>query len=332
MKKVLTVLLVLLVMTSVFAQGGRDTKATAKKEGVHTVALANINEKGVFGKLVKLGFQEAAARRGWNLVYVDNNADGQTAVSNAEYLALRGDVEMVVNLNVDQSVGQTIMDILNEAEIGVIAVDIALPGAPFYGIDSGSMGTMTGEWMADWVKKNWGGECDYVVLITQIASGDEVQLRVRNTAVAMKNAGIKIGQVVEIEGENDASIVQRRMTDFLTAHPRDEKIIVFTINENAGVGAQAAAETSGREKDVRIVSANCNADFTEMIYATKGQGSWFATNGNFPHLYGEETMQLMERVFAGEKLEGKYPCSMIMLTYHNIAEHFPLDNLPWAKL
>lgn len=242
MKKVLTVLLVLLVMTSVFAQGGRDTKATVKKEGVHTVALANINEKGVFGKLVKLGFQEAAARRGWNLVYVDNNADGQTAVSNAEYLALRGDVEMVVNLNVDQSVGQTIMDILNKEKIGVIAVDIALPGAPFYGIDSGSMGTMTGEWMADWVKKNWGGECDYVVLITQIASGDEVQLRVRNTAVAMKNAGIKIGQVVEIEGENDASVVQRRMTDFLTAHPKTDKIIVFTINENAGVGAQAATE------------------------------------------------------------------------------------------
>lgn len=325
MKKLFSLILVLVFAVNI-------TFLAVAEEKPHTVALANINEKGVFGKLVKLGFEDAAAARGWNLVYVDNNADGQTAVSNAQTLALRNDIEYVVDLNVDQSVGQTIMDIFNDAKIPVIAVDIALPNTTFYGIDSAAMGTANGDFAANWVKENWDGKVDYVVLITQIASGDEVQLRCRNAATAMQSAGIQIGEVVELEGENDAGVVQRRMTDFLTAHPTSEKIMVFTINENAGVGVQAAAETSGREKDLRIISCNCNADFTEMIYESKGNSCWFATCANFPHLYGEECMQLMEKVFAGEKLDPKYACDMVVITYDNIAEYFPQDNLPWNRL
>lgn len=355
MKKLIALLLALVMVMALAACGG-ETKAEAPAENntpateapkaetpaeapaeeaaaeTHTIALANINEKGVFGKLVKLGFEDAAAKRGWELVYVDNNADGQTAVSNAELLAQRGDIEFVVDMNVDASVGQTIMDIFNGANIPVLACDIGLPGAPFYGIDSAKMGTQNGEWMAQWVKDNWDGAVDYVVVITQIASGDEVCKRVRNAPIAMADAGIQIGEVVEIEGENDTAVCQRRLTDFLTAHPDAEKVVVFTLNEPAGVGCQAAVEVSGRNDDVRIVSCNCNADFTEMCYATEGKSCWFATCANFPHLYGEECMQLMERYFAGEKLEGTYPCMMVNVTIDNIAEYFPQDNLPWDRL
>lgn len=324
MKKLITLVLALALVLSL--------SLCAHAEETHTIALANINEKGVFGKLVKLGFEQAAEKRGWNLVYVDNNADGQTAVSNAELLALRGDIEYVVDMNVDASVGQTIMDIFNEANIPVIACDIGLPGAPFYGIDSAKMGTQNGEWMAQWVKDNWDGAVDYIVVVTQIASGDEVNLRVRNAPKAMEAAGIKYTEIVEIEGENDASVAQRRLTDFLTAHPTAEKVVVFTLNENTGVGCHAAVDVSARSENVRIVSCNCNADFTEMIYASEGNSPWFATCANFPHLYGEECMDLMERAFAGETLEGTYPCMMVNVTYENIVEYFPLDNLPWDQL
>ena len=245
MKKLLSMVLVLVLVLSLGA---------ALAEG-HTIALANINEKGVFGKLVKMGFENACASRGWELLYADNNSDGQTAVSNAESLALRSP-EFVVDMNVDASVGQTIMDIFGAAGIPVLAVDIALPGAPFFGIDSGAMGTFNGEYMAEYIKANWDGEVDYCVLITQIASGDEVNKRVRNCAVALEDCGIKVGAVEEIEGQNDTAVAQTRFTDFLTAHPTAEKIVVFTINENTAQGAYAAAVTANREWDVRIMSAN----------------------------------------------------------------------------
>ena len=323
MKKLLALMLALGLM--LFA-----TTAFAEEE-TYTIALANINERGVFGQLVKMGFENACEERGWELLYADNNSDGQTAVSNAESLALRSP-DFVVEMNVDASVGQTIMDIFNSANIPVLAVDIALPGAPFFGIDSAAMGTFNGEFMADYIKENWEGEIDYCVLITQISSGDEVNLRVRNSATALEDCGIVVGAVEEIEGQNDTAVAQQRFTDFLTAHPEADKIVVFTINENTAQGAYAAAVTAGREWDVRIMSANCGTQFVEPMYESEGNMSWFATCANFPELYGEQCCDLIERYFDGETLEGSYACDMVAITWDNIAEYYPLDNLPWNNL
>lgn len=323
MKKLVALILSLMLILSACAFAAEET---------HTIALANINEKGTFGKLVKKGFEEACEARGWNLVYVDNNSDGQTAVNNANIITLRDDVEFVVDMNVDASVGQTIMDIFNDAEIPVLAVDIALPGAPFFGIDSAAMGTFNGEWMAEWVKENWEGACDYVVLITQIASGDEVNKRVRNCAVAMQDAGIEIGEVIEIEGQNDTAIIQQRFNDFLTGHPDSEKIVVFTINENGGAGVHAASVTANREWDVRIMTSNCGAPFVEQIYEVDGNTSFMAACANYPERYGAQCCDLIQSYFDGATLEGTYACGMTVVTWDNISVEYPEDNLPWADL
>lgn len=296
-----------------------------------TIGLANINERGVFGKLVKLGFEEACAQRGWKLEYADNNSDGQTAVSNAETLALKG-VDFAVDLNVDQSVGQTIMDIFNNAEIPVLAVDIALPGAPFFGIDSAELGYFNGEFAAGYIQENMGGEVDYVVLITQIASGDEVQERVRSCVDALDDAGIAYKEVVELEGENDTAESQARMNDFLTAHPDADKIAVFTINENTAQGAYAAAVTAGREWDVRIFSANCGSQFVEPMYASEGNQSWVSTISNFTELYGEQCCELIEQYFTEGSIPEKNSCKLEAITWENIQETYPEDDLPWAGL
>ncbi len=324
MKKIATLVLALILILGI---------ASVASAEAHTIALCNINEKGVFGKLVKKGFEDACAERGWNLVYFDNNADGQTAVSNASALALRDDIEFCVNMVVDASVGQSVMDILTEAGIPVLAVDISLPGAPFFGIDSGKMGTYNGEWVAEWTKENWEGKMDYCVLITQIASGDEVNLRVRNSPVAIEAAGVEIGEVVEIEGQNDTAIVQQRFTDFLTAHPDAGKIFVFTINENAGSGVYAAAVTAGRDQDVRVMTSNCGSPFVDAMYAVEGDTTFFAACANYPERYGAQVCDLIQTALEdGVTLEGVYPCNMTIVTWDNIEEEYPRDNLPWKDL
>lgn len=303
---------------------------TTDSEKPFNLGLANINERGAFGKLVKYGFEEAAKKRGWTLSYVDNNSDGQTAVSNAQLLVNK-DVDFVVDMNVDASVGQTIMDIFNKAEIPVMAVDIQLPGAPFFGINNKELGYINGVYAADYIKENWDGQVDYVVLITQIASGEEVQKRVRSSVDALKDSGIEIGEVVEIEGENDAGIAQKRFNDFLTSHPETEKVAVFTINENTAQGAHAAATTANREWDTRIFSANCGTQFVEPMYVTQGNQSWVSTVANFPEFYGDQVCAIIESYIAGGTLEEEYPANLVVIDWENIKEYYPEDNLPWEK-
>ncbi len=295
------------------------------------LGLCNINEKGQFGRLVKWGFENACAERGWELVYADNNGDGPTGVSNAEIMVQKG-VNFVVDLNVDASVGQTIMDIFGNAGIPVLAVDIALPGAPFFGIDSPSMGYYNGEVMAQWLKDNNNGKCDYAVVITQLASGDVVQERVRSAIKAFDDLGIQYGEAVEIEGENDAQIIQQRFNDFLTAHPDAHSIVVFGINNNAATGCMAAAETAGRDGDVKIISCNIDNTFTDTMEATQGNCCWLYTTSNFTELYGEQCCKLVEQYYNEGSIPELNPCEMLAISWDNLAEVYDTSNYPWDQV
>ena len=120
MKKALALILAALLVLSLAACAAKAPAETpsaetptaeqsAEEAKPFNLGLANINEKATFGKLVKMGFEEACAARGWTLTYVDNNSDGQTAVTNAQIL-VNNEVDFVVDLNVVQKQNQKTHD------------------------------------------------------------------------------------------------------------------------------------------------------------------------------------------------------------------------------
>ena len=329
MKKIIAIILACMMVFALCSTVFAEEAKSAVPEGFK-LGLCNINERGAFGLMVKMGFKDACEKRGWELIYADNNSDGPTGVSNAEIVAQKG-AQFVVDLNVDASVGQVIMDIFNEANIPVLAVDIALPGAPFFGIDSPAMGYYNGEVMADWLKENKGGECDYVVLITQLASGDVVQERVRAAVKAFDDKGIKYGEVVEIEGQSDVAVIQQRFNDFLTAHPDAHNIVVFGINLYAGQGVVAAAETADRADDVKVFTCNVDTGFTDEVIPKEGKSPWIFCTSNFTELYGEQCCELVEKYFAEGSIPEHNPCAMQAVTYETIGDYYDVNNWPWER-
>lgn len=302
------------------------------EEKVINLGLANISETNSFGKLVKMGFEEACAKRGWTLTYVNNNVDGPTAVNNARILA-SSEVDFVVNLNVDQSVAGSIMDILNDAGIPALGVDISLgEDVPYFGVNSAKVGTVNGEYAAEYIKEHWDGQVDHVVLFTQMASGDEVNLRVRNCAVALEDAGIEIGEVTEIDAKGDTPTAQSMFASFLSAHPDSEKIVCFSINEFPATGAYAAAVMANREWDIRIFSASCSDQFVDPMYRSEGNQSWISTVAFFPEKYGEQACQIIEEYFATDEIPLVSDAHVQPIDWSNINEFYPQDDLPWDKI
>lgn len=329
-KQLMSVLLSTAMITSMMFGYGCEVFAEETSKTIN-LGLANINEKATFGKLVKMGFEDACEARGWQLTYVDNNSDGQTAVTNAQILA-NNEVDFAVDLNVDQSVADAILETFNDANIPVLAVDIALGDAPFFGIDSHEMGVISGEYAAKYAEENWDSEIEYVVLMTQIASGDEVNKRCRSAVEALESANIKIGETVEIEAQGDTATAQSMFASFLTAHPDAKKVAVFTINENPATGAYAAAVTADREWDIRIFSAGVGAQFVDPMYESEGNQSWVTSVACFPELYGEQVCQIVEQYMGTGSLEAKYNANLVSIDWSNISEYYPKDDLPWNKI
>lgn len=326
MKRLLSILLVLSLALGALA-------GTAFSEDKIRVGFANINEKGSFGKMVLQSMKDVAEERGYEIICVDNNSDGATAVANADTL-LAMDLDYMIEFNVDQSVAPVIMEKFNDANIPVVAVDIAHEGAIFFGADNPYAGTLAGETAGDWINANWDGEVDYVVLIIQPASGPAVAPRVGMFPTGLRNKGIKFDDsiIVEIDGQNDAQFTQARFADFLLAHPDAKKVAVATINDVAASGVYAAAEIAGRADNIVLVSQNATADFVEPMYAAEGKTNWIASIAYFPHRYGEFVFNIVDKMVAGEEMEDNYYIEHLAITWENIQEWYPKDNLPWAGL
>lgn len=325
MKKLIVLFLSIVLLLAVVS--------TVTAEEKIRVGFANINERGSFGKMVLQNMKDTAVARGYELIAVDNNSDGATAVANADTLLLM-DIDYMIEFNVDKSVAPVIMEKFNKAGIPVVAIDIEHEGATFFGANNEYAGTLAGETAGAWINENWNGEVDYVVLIIQPVSGPAVAPRVLKFPEGLRNKGIKVedNQIIEIDGQNDAQFTQARFADFLLAHPEAKKIAVATINDVAASGVYAAAETANRADQVVLVSQNATADFVEPMYAAEGKTNWIASIAYFPNRYGEFVFNIIDKMVAGETIEDTYYIDHIAITWDNIKEWYPIDNLPWKGL
>lgn len=326
MKKLISCLILLLMVVGMVA-------ATAVAEETPKIGFANLSETSSFCKMVRNSIVKECEERGWELVCVDNKSDAQTAVKNADDLITMG-VDYVIEFNVDESVAPVIMEKFNAAEIPVIAIDIAHPGAIFFGADNAKAGALAGEVVGDWVNENWNGEVEWVVLIIQPDAGEVVAPRVGEFPTGLSNKGVKFdaANIVEIDGHNDAQYIQSRFSDFLQAHPDATKIAVATIDDTAANGVYSAAEVANRADQVVVVSQNSTQDFVIHMYAAQGETNWISSIGYFPERYGEWIIPIIEDMLAGEEMQENYYIDHVPVTWDNIAEYYPEDNLPWDNL
>lgn len=309
-----------------------DTSPDTEKKPVK-VGFANLHERNDFAKQVRNSMVKEAEARDWEIICVDNNADGATAIKNADDLITMG-INYMIEFNIDSAVAPAVMEKFNAADIPVIAVDVEHPGAVYFGADNARAGQLAGEAAADYINEKWSGEYDYLVLIIQPASGETTATRINNVPEGMKNKGIEVPdeKVIEIDGQNDAQVAQARVADFLMAHPDAHKIIIGTVNDVTASGASAAAETAGRKYDVAIFSQNCTAVFVEPMYAANGDSNFIGSVGYFPDRYGEWVFPIIDKMVAGEKVEDKYYIDHVLIDWSNISEYYPIDNLPWKNL
>src|SRR4030042_1563701 len=130
-----------------------------------TMAYLSFGSQFAFIAIVDESMRGAAEEYGVDLVYIDNEFSPEKALENAELVAARGDVDLVFEFNYYQQQNYVIADIFREANIPVIAIDIPVPGATYYGGDNYFAGKQAGLGLAEWAAARWGGDPLDLVLV-----------------------------------------------------------------------------------------------------------------------------------------------------------------------
>lgn len=343
MKKLLCIILaILLILTIAGCTGGSQEKPSASSEKVTqasqaettkaaaettkkkevTIAFANLKDSIEFCQSVKKGIEDEAKKKGWKIFSMDNDFDGAKSVANANnVVALNAD--LFLEFNSDSKAGESIMEIMNKAKIPVIAIDIPLPGVPYFGADNFGAGKVGGVTAAEIAKKEWG-KCDYVVVITRADGGELIKQREDGFFEGVKTIfpDIDAKKQIVIDGKGDVLPAKQVFTDFLTAHPDAKNIIVGPVNDQCAQGAISAAETSGREGNVLMISQGCDKSAIDNLYLDK-QNAWRGSVSYAPEMYGSYLIPLAEKILNGEKIPDKNYLKHFTITKENVEKYYP---------
>jgi len=297
-------------------------KTPPKNGSKYVLAFANLDAGISFCAKVQQGIEANAKAAGIDIVIADNRLDGATALANAESFINR-DVDFVIEFQTDANFGATIMQKMNDAGIKVIAIDIPMPGATFFGANNPKSGYMGGVYLGQAAIAKFGADKvkeGYFIL------GDLPQ---SGAVPAMRTGGQKAGFLAVVEGFPEDHIITidtkntleesfAQTNNVLGRIPAGVPILTTAINDQATTGIIRAVKQGGREADLLAVGMGADELATMMSEPT-----FVASVGYFPERYGNFLVPMALMELAGHELPPTVLMTHVMVDKGNICQYYP---------
>ena len=308
--------------TTVNAQGDCPTKKDKYKIG-----FANLAQGIDFTKLVEQSMVDAAKKVGnVELVIANNNLDGATALNNAENFVTQS-VDGVVEFQTDEKFGNVIMNLFQSQNtpIPVIAIDIPMPGATFFGANNYKAGLMAGEAAGDYANTKWGGKVDYILSLELPQSGPFPAARMQGQIDGVQNklkTKVPEDHILHLDSKNTQDVAFKVVSDALSKIPPDANVIGVNINDDTGQGTTAALEQVKRTSANSIVVGQnaVPSGQTEMI---KPNSLYLGSTAYFPEKYGDKIIPAMLDLLSCKPVPPAIYVDHVFVTKDNLCQVFP---------
>lgn len=307
--------------------GAASAACSTAKES-YKIGFANLTEDIVFTKLVREGMEKAAAEAGnVELVFADNKLDGATALANAENFIAQG-VDGVVEFQTDEAFGNVIMARFRENNIPVIAIDIPMPGATFFGADNYLAGQLAGAAAADWVNINWDGQVDAILMLELPQSGPVPAARMQGMLDSLQTglpAPVAEEKIFRLDSKNTQEEAFKVTSDILPSLPDAQHIVAVSINDGTGLGVIAATEAAGRADQIIVVGQNADPSGQEEMI--KENSRYLGATAYFPELYGFKIIPAMIDLLECRPVPPSVYVDHVFISAENVCEYYP-ENWP----
>ena len=299
------------------------TKVTPPKNGKnYVIGFANLERDIPFGIEVEKGIQQNADAAGIQLQVADNRLDGPTALANAQSFVQRN-VDFVIEFQTDVNFGPQVMKIFDGAGDKVIAIDIPMPGATFFGANNPKSGFLGGSYLATAALAKFGAD--------KVAKGYYVNgvLPQSGAIPAMRTEGQEAGfkavlpnfpdsQIITFDSKNTMQESYTQMSNVLGRIPQGVPIMAQGINDQVALGIIQAAKQAGRTDDL-VVTGN-GGDETKALVT---EPTLVASTGYFPERYGNFLIPMALETLAGKTLPPAVLMTHYMLTKSNVCQYYP---------
>ncbi|PAW34422.1 sugar ABC transporter substrate-binding protein [Pantoea vagans] len=276
-----------------------------------TYALVQINQQALFFNQMNKGAQDAAKASGKNLVIFnanDNPVSQNDAIENYIQQGVKGIMVDAIDVN-------GIMPAIKEAaaaKIPVIAIDSVLPAGPQaaqVGVDNLEGGKIIGKYFVDYVAKNSGGKAR-LGIVGALNSAVQNQRQKGFEETIKSNPGITVADVVD--GQNVQDTAMTAAENLMTGNP--DLTAIYATGEPALLGAIAAVENQGRQKEIKVFGW----DLTSKAISGIDGGYVEAVLQQDPKKMGEEAVKALNALTSGKTVSKTILVPATVVTKANV--------------
>jgi ribose transport system substrate-binding protein len=252
------------------------------------------------------GIIKAAEKEGIKIVPYNN--EGGKEVDNTRTM-LTQEVTGAIMCYWDPNLAKTSIDLLKEKNIPIMAVDIPMPGTVFLGVENYSVGKQGGEYIAKWVKENWGGTIDLLIVINSPTEGELVAKRFQGQEDAiLKEISYPKEKIEYADGGGWAEGALKVTRPILAKHTQAQKIAIVVENDPCSIGIITALEEAGKAKNAVLVTQGVQKDTQPLIRA--GNSPVKAGVAYFPENYGAQgvpkLVEMIKLIQKGKSMADAY--------------------------
>jgi len=267
---------------------------------LYKIGFANLSEDMAFPRDVRRGLERAAKESGQVELFVaSNQMSREIAVEIADDL-IASEIDLMIEFQIDESVGNVLMSKFNQAGIPVIAIDIPMVGATFFGVDNYHSGYVSGLELGKGVMQEWGGQFDRLLALEHPRAGHLPAARIRGQIDGFKAVigEVSDDKIIYRDSGNTTQISEAVMLQLLQELPDEHRLAVVSFNDDSAIGALEAARREHRTNDVLLVGQGADRRLRDEL--RRGNSRIIGSTAFHPELYGERLVKLAMDILQGE--------------------------------
>lgn len=290
------------------------------------IGFANLTEQQDFAVAVRQSIEKAAnGMSNVELLLANNDTDPEAAIENARRM-IEGKVDLVVEYQQDERTNYVLMDMFRSAGVRVMAIDIPMPGAVYFGADNFRAGRIAGEAAVKWVREKWNGRLDKIVCLEQSESGTIPAARVHGALVTLRAVfELRDADILHFDTRGGLDESRTCATQALRNIPWGRNVLFIGINANSAIGALEAAEVLGRHPCTAVVSQNVSRRIRRELRARNPM--LIGGVDYFPHIYGDRVMQTALSMLQGQSVAPATYTEHLLVNTDNVDFIYPDDHV-----
>jgi ribose transport system substrate-binding protein len=292
----------------------------------YRIGFANLTEDIPFGRDVRRGLEQAAQQHPQlELIIADNRLDSATALANADDFIAQG-VDLMIEFQIDGTIGSQLNYKFTQSGIPLIAVDIPIVGATYYGVDNYKTGYIAGVELGNAILAEWGGVIDALVVMEHPRAGQLPATRMQGQRDGVESiiGVLQSDTVITVDCGNTSVISEHKMTRVLDDVPRGSRIAVICFNDDAAVGVLEAARKALRTQDVLIVGQGADRRVRDEL--RRGGSRIVGSTAFHPERYGGSLIAMALRILNGERVPPAVYIDHTFVSAANVDQVYPDEN------